>query len=66
MRRRAFITMVIAGFGGSKSTPALAQQNVPLVGFLSSRSEGESEQHLRSFREGLREKKVCRGPECRV
>ena len=37
------------------SCPALGQQSVPIIGFLSSRSEGESEQHLRAFREGLRE-----------
>jgi ABC-type uncharacterized transport system substrate-binding protein len=39
------------------ATPSgsFAQQKLPVIGFLSSRSEAESEPHLRAFEAGLRE-----------
>jgi ABC-type uncharacterized transport system substrate-binding protein len=52
MKRREFITL----FGGAVTWPlaALAQQAVmPVVGFLSSRSAGESATDLAGFRQGL-------------
>jgi putative tryptophan/tyrosine transport system substrate-binding protein len=53
MRRREFLTSMIIAASWPVASPA--QQNLPLIGFLSSRSEAESEQHLRAFRDGLRE-----------
>jgi putative ABC transport system substrate-binding protein len=50
---------LIAGLGGTAAWPkaALAQQqkNMPVIGFLSSRSPGESAGVVVAFREGLRE-----------
>ena len=54
MRRREFITF----FGGAAVWPltAYAQQPVaPVIGFLSSRSPGESASVVAAFRQGLRE-----------
>jgi putative ABC transport system substrate-binding protein len=55
VRRREFITL----FGGAAASWPLmvrAQQpGLPLVGFLSSRSPGESAMHLGAFRRGLNE-----------
>jgi putative ABC transport system substrate-binding protein len=53
VRRREFLTSTIIAASWPVASPA--QQNLPLIGFLSSRSEAESEQHLRAFRDGLRE-----------
>ena len=54
VRRREFLTWMIM-IAASCPVASPAQQNLPLIGFFSSRSEAESEQHLRAFRDGLRE-----------
>ena len=53
MRRRDFIAL----FGGTAAWPlsARAQQPIPVVGFLSSRSPGESAELVEAFRKGLRQ-----------
>jgi putative tryptophan/tyrosine transport system substrate-binding protein len=53
MRRRAFISLV----GGAAAWPLVArgqqQSAMPVVGFLSSRSPGESSSVIAAFRQGL-------------
>ena len=53
MRRREFIAVL----GGAVATPvaALAQQQLPAVGFLSSLSAGERAHNTEAFRQGLKE-----------
>jgi putative ABC transport system substrate-binding protein len=59
MRRREFITLL----GGAVTWPPTghAQQSVPVVGFLSSRSPGESDELVGAFRKGLRQIRFVEG-----
>ena len=59
MRRREFIAL-LAIYSLAPSI-GRAQQAMPVVGFLSSRSPADSEQSLQSFLEGLRESGYVEG-----
>jgi putative tryptophan/tyrosine transport system substrate-binding protein len=54
MRRRDFIK-IIAGTAATWPLAALAQQSLPLIGFMSSRSSKDSEPHRTAFLRGLNE-----------
>jgi putative tryptophan/tyrosine transport system substrate-binding protein len=60
MRRREFITL-LGGTAIAWPQGARAQQVMPVVGFLSSRSPGESASMLVAFRDGLRESGFVEG-----
>jgi ABC-type uncharacterized transport system substrate-binding protein len=54
MRRRDFIK-IIAGTAAIWPLAVLAQQSLPLIGFMSSRSSKDSEPHRAAFLRGLNE-----------
>ncbi len=54
MRRRVFLSMV-GGFATAWPLATRAQQSLPLIGFMSSRSSSDSEPHRAAFLRGLSE-----------
>jgi len=68
--RRQFLrlTACAAGLGSVAVRPVLAraqQPAVPVIGFLNSGSFDRYRRLLDAFRQGLNERRVCRGPERR-
>lgn len=59
MKRREFI--ILLGGGGAGWPLAAAAQPVPVVGFLSGRSQSESAELVESFRRGLRQMGLTEG-----
>src|ERR1700730_9351511 len=59
MRRREFITLLVGAV--ARPLAARAQRGMPLIGFLSSRSPGESAGVVAAFREGLRKTGFAEG-----
>jgi putative ABC transport system substrate-binding protein len=54
MKRREFVSL-LGGAAGAWSLTALAQQSLPLIGYMTSRSSRDSEPHTASFLRGLSE-----------
>lgn len=65
MRRREFITLLGAATA-ALPLAVYAQQPTPVVGFLSSRSPGESEQLVAAFRQGLKETGYLEGHDVHI
>jgi putative tryptophan/tyrosine transport system substrate-binding protein len=65
MRRREFIT-VLGGAMAALSFAAHSQQPTPVVGFLSSRSPGESAELVAAFRQGLKETGYLEGQDVHI
>src|SRR5262245_20555571 len=55
MRRRDFIKGIVGSAGVWPLTARAQQPTTPVIGFLSSRSPGESASVVAAFRQGLRE-----------
>jgi putative tryptophan/tyrosine transport system substrate-binding protein len=53
MRRREFVTLLGSTVVGIPLAARAQQPATPVIGFLSSRSPGDSAQHVSAFREGL-------------
>ena len=60
MKRREFIGLVAGGIAWPVVVQA-QQQATPVIGFLSSRSPGESADLVTAFRQGLRESGFVEG-----
>jgi putative ABC transport system substrate-binding protein len=65
MQRREFITFVGAATA-ALPLAAYAQQRTPVVGFLSSRSPGESAQLVAAFQQGLKETGYLEGRDIQI
>jgi len=65
MRRRDLIT-AIAGWAAAWPVIARAQQSLPLIGFMSSRSSQDSEPHKEAFLHGLSEAGYVPGQNVRI
>ena len=65
MRRREFI-MLLGGTAAAWPLVVRAQQPpLPVVGILSTVAPSVFANRLRAFRQGLKERRLCRGPERR-
>ena len=60
MRRRELLALV-TGVAATARPLAAQQMKVPVIGFLSSRTQGESATHLAAFRQGLEEAGFAEG-----
>jgi putative ABC transport system substrate-binding protein len=62
IRRRKFLATLIGGVAAWPVAARAQQGAIPVIGFLSSRSPGESAGLVLAFRQGLQEAWICRGP----
>jgi putative tryptophan/tyrosine transport system substrate-binding protein len=65
MRRREFITL-LGGTVAALPLPLRAQQSLPLIGFMSSRSSKDSEPHTQAFLRGVRDGGYVPGQNVRI